>query len=91
MKRSHASLWRWTVLLAAGLLALGGCKTTPPEEGEGEEGEETTAGVTGLHADLVKLLPGAAEILNWKPAGEVQLYGPAADPDAGIPPEDRMK
>jgi len=84
MKRSYASVWRWTVLLAAaGLLALGGCKTTPPEE---EEGEETTPGVTGPHADLVKLLPGAAEITNWKPDGEVQVYGPAADADAGVEP-----
>jgi len=83
MQRTRARLWRWTVLMAAvGLLALGGCKTTPPEEGEAEEGAPPTA--EGPHADLVKLLPGAADVTNWKPEGPVQVYGPSADAQTGV-------
>ncbi len=85
MQRTRAWRWQWTVLVAmVGLLALGGCKTTPPEEEEGEEGAPPEA--TGPHADLVKLLPGAADVTNWKPEGPVQIYGPAADPQAGVEP-----
>jgi len=85
MRRSHAPFWRWTVLVvAAGVLALGGCKTTPPGEEEGEGGAPPTP--AGPHADLVKLLPGAADVTNWTPKGEVQVYGPAADAGAGIEP-----
>jgi len=86
MRRSHAALWRWTVLmvLVGGLLALGGCKTTPPEEEEGEEA--APAAPAGPHAELTKLLPSAADVTNWTPEGEVRLYGPAADAEAGIEP-----
>ena len=85
MRRSHAPVWRWTVLfVAAGLLALGGCKTTPPEEGEGEQGAPPTS--AGPQAELVKRLPGAADVTNWKPEGPVQVYGPSGDPAAGVQP-----
>ncbi|MFO8013019.1 MAG: DUF6599 family protein [Phycisphaerae bacterium] len=85
MRRAHAPWWHWTVLVAAvGLLALAGCKTTPPEEEEGEEGAPPAP--AGAHADLIKLLPGAADVTNWKPEGPVQIYGPTADPQAGVEP-----
>jgi len=86
MTTQSTPFWRLLglVMLAAGLVALGGCKTTPPEEGEGEEGEGPTPAVTGPYADLVKLLPGAADVTNWTPEGEVQVCGPVADPDTGV-------
>jgi hypothetical protein len=85
MRRSHAPWWHWTVLVAAvGLLALGGCKTTPPEEEEGQEGAPPTT--AGAHADLVKLLPGAADVTNWKPQGEVAIFTAKGDPQAGVEP-----
>jgi len=86
MRDTHARLWHGMVLLAVvGLLALGGCKTTPPE-GEGEEEGEgpTPAAAAGPYADLVKLLPGAADIANWKPAGLGDVFAAAPDPATGV-------
>ncbi len=86
MTMQSTPFWRrlGLVMLAAGLVALGGCKTTPPEEGEPEEGEEPAPAVTGPYADLVKLLPGAADMTNWTPEGDVQVFAPSADPDTGV-------
>ncbi|MBL7139528.1 MAG: hypothetical protein ISS74_01320 [Planctomycetes bacterium] len=83
MTISRTPLWRWLIVLAAaGMLALGGCKTTPPEEGEGEK--PPTPPPATLHADLLKLLPAAGDITNWKPEGEAQVFGPSADAQAGV-------
>jgi len=84
MTTSRTLRWRWLVLaVAAGMLALGGCKTTPPEEEESPTPPTPPAPATP-HADLVKLLPASGDITNWKPEGEVQVYGAAADAEAGV-------
>jgi len=86
MRIHPAPFWRViSAALLVGLMVLGGCKTTPPEE---EEGPKSTppAEAKGPYADLVKCLPGAADITNWKPEGEPTLFGPSADPAAGVEP-----
>jgi hypothetical protein len=86
MQGTHARLWRWTMLVAlVGLTALGGCKTTPPEEEEnGEEGRAPSP--AGPHADVVNLLPAAADVTNWKPESPLMLYSLQGDPETGVEP-----
>ncbi len=58
--------------LMAGLLALSGCKTTPPEEGG--PGEEPAPPAGGAHSELLGLMPGAQDVGDWTPAGEVKVF-----------------
>jgi len=87
MRQSRVRLWQGMVLFVlVGLLAVGGCKTTPPE-GDPEEGggEGAAPGTpTGPHADLAKLLPGSADITNWKPDGPAEIFATAPDPATGV-------
>jgi len=73
---------RWGKILMVGCLAavLGaaGCKTTPPEEVSKKEEP------TGPHASLLKLFPGGQDVTDWKPAGKVEVFGPAERPDEGV-------
>jgi len=66
------------VALAAAMLALAGCKTTPPEE-EGKEGPAPKPDAAGAHASLLKLLPGDADVGDWKTDGDPTVYGPVAN------------
>jgi hypothetical protein len=69
----------WQALAIGGLVILlsaAGCKTTPPEEGA-----PGPAAPTGPHAELLKLFPRVQDVTDWKPAGDVEVFGPVAKPE----------
>lgn len=72
----------WQVLAVGCLAALlaAGCKTTPPEEEAPPEEVEPQ----GPHATLLMLFPGAQDVADWKPAGEVEIFGPTASLAEGV-------
>lgn len=72
----------WQVLAVGCLAALlaAGCKTTPPEEEAPPEEIEPQ----GPHAALLMLFPGAQDVADWKPVGEVEIFGPTANPAEGV-------
>ncbi|KPK43219.1 MAG: hypothetical protein AMK72_13625 [Planctomycetes bacterium SM23_25] len=59
------------------MLAVAGCKTTPPEEEKKGEAAPQP-GTIGAHASLLKLLPSDADIGDWKTDGAARVFGPAA-------------
>lgn len=67
-------------LLMAAALAIAGCSTTPPE---GEKAKPK-AEPTGPHASLLKLFPAGQDLTDWKAAGDVKVFGLAADPAQGV-------
>jgi len=72
----------WQALAVGGLailLSAAGCKTTPPEEGA-----PGPAAPTGPHAELLKLFPRGQDVTDWKPVGEVELFGPVAKPEEKV-------
>ena len=76
--------WRVpAVALAAMMLTLAGCKTTPPEE-EGKGDTEPAPATTGAHAALLKLLPSDADVGDWKTDGDAKVFGPAASAADGV-------
>ena len=72
----------WQALAIGGLVVLlsaAGCKTTPPEEGE-----LGPAAPTGPHAELLKLFPRGQDVTDWKPVGDVEVFGPVAKPEEKV-------
>jgi hypothetical protein len=61
------------------LLSAAGCKTTPPEEGA-----PGPAAPTGPHAELLKLFPKGQDVTDWKPVGDVEVFGPVAKPEEKV-------
>ena len=61
------------------LLSVAGCKTTPPEEGA-----PGLAAPTGPHAALLKLFPKGQDVTDWKPVGDVEVFGPVAKPEENV-------
>jgi len=69
------------VSLAAACFAIGGCKTTPPEEETSEEVAQ------GPHAELIAVFPTDKDVADWAPSGEaVDVYALTADPEQGVKP-----
>jgi len=72
----------WQALAVGGLVILliaAGCKTTPPEEGA-----PGPAAPTGPHAELLKLFPKGQDVTDWKPVGDVEVFGPVAKPEEKV-------
>jgi len=72
----------WQALAIGGLVVLlsaAGCKTTPPEEGA-----PGPAAPTGPHAELLKLFPKGQDVTDWKPVGNVEVFGPVAKPEEKV-------
>jgi hypothetical protein len=72
----------WQALAVGGLVILlsaAGCKTTPPEEGK-----PGPAAPTGPHAELLKLFPKGQDVTDWKPVGDVEVFGPVAKPEEKV-------